>query len=138
MSAVREVVTGVLASAILAISGCSSSGKSGGGGSAGPTTADDLVDVAGLLRDHTLQFKRGPSRLADVSNNQQLYPRGYAAIQNGTIVVLWGVPMPAEGGRAAVIAYEKKVETEDGAVLLENGEIKKMTPDEFRSAPKAN
>ena len=136
MSAVRGLAAGVLAAAVLAIGGCSSSAGKTGGSSEGPTTADDLWEVAGLLRDHTLAQKRGPSRLSDVSNNQPLYPRGYQAIQNGLIVVLWGAPMPAEGGRDAIIAYEKKVETEGGAVLLENGEIKMMTPDEFRSAPK--
>jgi hypothetical protein len=136
MAAVRGLTLVALVVGVMAWTGCTSSSKSGGAAN-GPTVADDLFEVAGLLRDHTIQFQRGPARLADVANNQPLYPRGYHAIQNGTIVVLWGVPLPAEGGPANVIAYEKKSETEGGNVLLQNGEIKQMSASEFASAPKA-
>ena len=44
-----------------------------------------------------------------------------------------------EGDRApkGVVAYEKKVPDEGGYVLLQNGNVVKMTVAEFKSAPKA-
>jgi hypothetical protein len=36
-----------------------------------------------------------------------------------------------------VVAYEKKVPTEGGHVLLQDGTVKQMTAAEFQSAPKA-
>jgi hypothetical protein len=115
--------------------GCSSSPTESG--SAPPTAADHLLEVAGLLRDHTVEFKKGPAKLSDMAKNEPLYTRGYQAIKSGTVVVVWSVPMPMEGGGEGVIAYEKKAESEGGAVLLQNGKVKSMTADEFRSAPKA-
>jgi hypothetical protein len=37
-----------------------------------------------------------------------------------------------------VVAYEKKAETEDGWVLLQDGSVKRMTAAELQAAPKAN
>jgi len=101
--------------------------------------SEDLTDVAGLLRDYAVEYQRGPTKLTDLAKNQALYSRGYQAIKTGNIVVVWGVRMPlqGQGGGTGIIAYEKKVETEGGAVLLENGDIKKMTAAEFTAAPKA-
>jgi hypothetical protein len=120
--------------ALLVASGCSSGTKEQ---TANPVS-EDLTDVAGLLRDYTSEYKKAPAKLADVAKNQPLYPRGFQAIKVGNVVVVWGVRMPPQGeGGSGVIAYEKKVETEGGLVLLENGEVKQMTADEFKTAPKA-
>jgi hypothetical protein len=116
--------------------GCSSSGSQGQSANSGMT--DDLLEVAGMLRDFTAENQKGPAKLADVAKNQPLYPRGYQAVKAGTVVVVWGarMPLPGQGGGTGVIAYEKKAETDGGAVLLENGDIKNMTAAEFASAPK--
>lgn len=118
----------------LAAAGCSTSQNPG-------TTitpeVETMADVAGLLRDFTGEFQRGPTKLADTAKNEPLYSRGYHAVRSGTVVVVWGVPMPSTGGGTGVIAYEKKVETEGGLVLLQNGETKQMTAAEFAAAPKA-
>jgi hypothetical protein len=126
------VIVGVL---VLASTGCSTS--SSGSASAPPTAGDDLLEVSGLLRDYTAEFRKGPARVADLQKNEPLYTRGFQAVRTGAVVVVWGVPMPAEGGGDGVIAYEKKAETDGGAVLLQNGTVKQMTADEFRSAAKA-
>lgn len=119
----------------LLLGGCS--GNASLPPSDGPTASDDLADVAGLLRDHTAEFQRGPSKLADTAKNEPLYSRGYKAVRSGDIVVLWGVAMPLEGGGTAIVAYEKKVPSEGGGVLLLSGEVKQMSAAEFQSAPKA-
>jgi hypothetical protein len=104
----------------------------------GPTVGDDLVEVAGLLKDYAGEFNRGPTKLADLTKNQPLYPRGYQAIQAGQIVVIWGVKVRLDGsGPSNVVAYEKNAEAQGGSVLLENGELKKMSTAEFQAAPKA-
>jgi hypothetical protein len=135
----HRVLRSTAAAGLLALlaAGCSSSAPKD---SAAPLTAsDNLQEVAGLLRDYTVEHQRGPARLADLAKNQPLYPRGYEAVKTGAVVVVWGARMPlqGQGGGKGVIAYEKKAETEGGAVLLENGEVKNMTADEFKSAPKA-
>ena len=120
--------------AILVVAaGCSGSGAE----TISTPQSEDLADVAGLLRDYTSEFKKGPSKLADTARFQPLYSRGYGAIKDGRVVVVWEVPMPTEGGGTEIVAYEKKAETEGGIVLLQNGELKKMTAQEFQAASKA-
>ncbi len=114
--------------------GCASNGPQG---SSSPPPSENLTDVAGLLRDYTAEFNKGPSKLADMAKHETLYSRGYQAIKSGDVAVVWGVPMPNTGGGTGVIAYEKKVETVGGYVLLLSGEIKEMTANEFAAAPKA-
>jgi hypothetical protein len=56
-------------------------------------------------------------------------------IRSGDIVYMWGaghVP-----GGTQVVAYEKRVTTECGFVLLQDGTAKEMTAAEFQAAPKA-
>ena len=115
--------------------GCSTPGSEPRATEPGP--ADDLLEVAGLLRDYTAEFRKGPARLADVAKHEPLYTRGYQAVKSGAIVVVWGVPMVGEGAGTAVIAYEKKPETEGRNVLLQDGTIKRMTAEEFKAAPRA-
>ena len=103
----------------------------------GPGPSDDLLEAAGLLRDYTIENKRGPARLSEAQKFEPLYSRAYHGIQQGNLVVVWNVPMPLEGGAAAVIAYEKQAPSEGGFVLLQNGEIKQMSPADFTSTPKA-
>ena len=116
--------------------GCSSSNTQSG-------TVDEqfgtgLEEVGGLLRDYSADTGRAPTKLADLAKNEPLYPRGYQAIKSGSATVVWGVKMPPEGqGGEDIIAYETKVATGGGYVLLTNGKVKKMTADEFKSAPKA-
>ena len=120
----------------LGLAGCSGSPQS-----EGRTTpqATALTEVADLLRATTGPGGRGPARLADLARLEPQYPRGYQAVKSGEIVVVWGAPMAGEGetGTDAVIAYEKKVPTDGGLVLLHNGTVKEMSADAFKSAPKA-
>lgn len=122
----------LLASAVFLV-GCSSGPQE----SSNTPQVEMMADVAGLLRDYTADNNKGPSKLADLAKYETLYSRGYQQVKVGDIVVVWGVPMPMDGGGTGVIAYEKKAEAEGGAVLLENGSSKMMTAAEFKAAPKA-
>jgi len=135
MTATR--LAAVFAAACL-LAGCSL--RSGGDG--GPTDEGYtlLQDVNDLLRAAAGATGRPPSKFADLNPHQATFPRAHAAIKSGSVVVVWGTPLKGEGeaGRDdAVVAYQKDVPTEGGYVLLAAGEVKKMTPSEFQSAPKA-
>jgi hypothetical protein len=55
-------------------------------------------------------------------------------------VIVWGATMAGEGdggGAAEIVAYEKAAPTDGGAVLYQNGQVKKLSAAEFAAAPKA-
>ena len=118
--------------------GCSSN-TGGGGNSIAPQTAA-LQEVADLLRAASADG-RAPTKQADLTRFASAYPQGYQAVKSGEVVVIWGAKMAGEGEAGSapknIIAYEKKAETEGGWVLLQNGTVKEMTADEFKTAPKA-
>lgn len=82
---------------------------------------------------------RGYANTAELAHYEHGHPLGYQAVKAGEIVVVPGATMPGEGdkgGTTAIVAYEKDVPTQGGHVLLNNGTVKRMTADEFRTAPK--
>src|SRR5262245_29366415 len=100
-----------------------------------------LFEVNDLL--HGGGANGGPAtQLSDFEKRKSLFPRGYHAVKNGDIIVLWGVPPKGEGEvekgvRQEIVAYEKDVPSAGGYVLYSGGTIKKMTASEFAAAPKA-
>jgi hypothetical protein len=116
--------------------GCS--GSNTGQAVPGQETRVLLQEVNDLL--HTAAGGRAPTKLADLQRQEQNFPKGYAAVKSGEVVVLWGTPPQGEGqvgSNETVLAYEKAVPKDGGFVLLSAGTVKKMTPDEFNAAPKA-
>jgi hypothetical protein len=80
--------------------------------------------------------KTPPTRIREVEAVEPVFPAAYLGLVRGEIVYVWGAPvLPANGGK--VLAYEKKVESEAGWVLMQDGELKSMQPDEFSATPKA-
>jgi hypothetical protein len=134
--------TTALALLALTLAGCSSDAPSPSD-QQGPPKDLMLVQVGGLVSSAASENRRAPQSLAEVAKFESTYPLGYAAVKSGDVVVIWGASVAAEGdvaaGRAGtnVIAYEKQTPTEGGLVLLENGNVKKMSADEFKAAPKA-
>jgi hypothetical protein len=99
-----------------------------------------LQEVNDLLRAATGAAGRPPARLADLDRYQSMFPRAYAAVQSGNVVVVWGAALKGEGDASqdqTVVAYEKAAPTDGGHVLLSGGAVKKMTAAEFGAAPKA-
>jgi hypothetical protein len=127
----------VLAVLALVPGGCSSRKSATADG---PTRESELRELASLLILHSGQHRRGPSKPADLAEYEAGGPLAYRAVQSGELVVVWGATMPGEGeggGTDAVVAYEKKVPSEGGWVLLHNGNVKSMSAAEFQSAKKA-
>jgi hypothetical protein len=135
---IRSVRDCFLLTAALALSaGCESSG--GGGFEPSPENGDRyaLTEVGEILRNRMLNTTQPPRNPADIARYENAGPTGLGKVQKGEIVVLWGAN-PKDGASDQVLAYEKKTPQSGGFVLMQDGTtVKKLTPDEFRSAPKA-
>jgi len=122
----------------IALAGCSSSSKPNTQENAA-AAPNQLLEVAGMLRDYSATYNRGPAKAADLAAFETAYPFGFQAVKSGQIEVVWSATVAGEGGGGSesVVAYEKKVPAEGGYVLLENGKVKEMKPAEFQAAPRA-
>jgi hypothetical protein len=127
-----------LVAGLAVFAGCSSRSIPAGDVAGAPVS---IVETNELLKAATGALGHPPTKVADLDKHQSLFPRAYAAIKSGDILVLWGVQPKGEGdiarGGETVVAYEKNVPTEGGYVLFSAGTIKKMTAAEFSAAPKA-
>src|SRR5262245_27382427 len=94
-----------------------------------------LEDLGQMLKDLPAENRKPPAKLADLESVEPMIPVAGPAIRSGEVVYLWGTAYAAGGNQVA--AYEKKVPTEGGFVLLQDGTVKEMTASEFQAAPKA-
>lgn len=101
-----------------------------------------LQEVGDLYRLYEEVNKKPPTKPQDFAKFEQGMPLGYRQVKDGSVVVLWGAKLNdlADGANDSadeVLAYEKKVPQEGGAVLMKNRTLRAMTADEFKAAPKA-
>jgi hypothetical protein len=116
----------------------------GGCSSAGPTTADpesaEFQELSELFHAAAGRVGHAPTKLADLATAKGMFPKAYESVKSGNVIVIWGTAPKGEGdvgNNEAVLAYEKKVPTEGGFVLMSAGTVTKMTAAEFNSASKA-
>jgi hypothetical protein len=104
-----------------------------------PTNERGLKELARLYRNFTAKHKRPPKSLKELNVQGQQYPFAVSMIKSGDLIVQWGAPVSAEGETAdAVLAYVKTVPDQGGNVLMQDSRtIKRMTAQEFKTAPKA-
>lgn len=118
----------------LALPGCGAP-KAGGGGSDHRAALEEVAEVYQHFRDSK---KRAPTRLADLRPLSPIAPSGLPALENGDCIAVWGAGLSdAPGAGQAVLVYDKNVPQQGGYVLMQNGDVKKMTAQEFQAAPKA-
>ena len=128
----------ILTAAIALSTGCEPSGG-GGGFEVSPDNGDRyaLTEVGEILRNRMLDTTKPPRGQADIARYENAGPTGFGKVTKGEIVVLWGAN-PKDGASDQILAYEKKTPQTGGFVLMQDGTtVKKLTPDEFRAAPKA-
>lgn len=96
-----------------------------------------LEEVGELYRSAGARNKKPPASMKDLERSRDTFLLGYNAIQDGEVIVYWGVSVTS-GDEATdeILAYKSDVPTKGGPVLLKNGTIKTMTADEFKAAPK--
>jgi len=125
---------------VLGLAGCGSDNSEA-------AKAEALVrpvqDVGELYRMYITDHKKPPTKPEDFRRYQEANPDGYRQVKDGDVVVIWGValtdlsPEDSKDSADEVLAYEKKVPTEGGTVLMKNRTIQHMNADQFKAAPKA-
>jgi hypothetical protein len=88
MNPVRRVV---IVAGLGLLAGCSSQPKGA------PPETLVLQEVNDLLNSAAGAAGRPPAKLSDLDRYQSMYPRGYAAVKSGDVVVVWGTPLKGEG-----------------------------------------
>jgi hypothetical protein len=126
----------------LALSLCPGCGSSGGS----PVTGGDKVEqaksialseVGDLLRVRTEEGSKPPEKTTDLAKYERAFAVAYPKLKSGEIVLFLDTPLD-EGASDKVLAYEKQTPESGGLVLMQDGKtVRKMTPDEFKAAPKA-
>ncbi len=117
--------------ALLCLVGCSSNTPTAtvGGNRAA------LEELGEALKSLAEEGKKPPAALTAFGDLEPQLPVAGPLVRDGSIVYVWGAPYTT-GGKS-VIAYEKKVTSEGGFVLLQDGTVKEMSAAEFQAAPKA-
>ena len=120
------------------------SGAITGCGSAGSQKADEelfhnnaLEEVGTIYVSHLGDVKKPPTKLAEFAKYEIGMPTGFNELRSGNIIAFLGAS-PSDAEVDKVLAYEKSVPEAGGFVLMGDGKtVKKLTADEFKSAPKA-
>lgn len=76
-----------------------------------------------------------PKKMAEFLPLEPMAPVASEYLQKGEIVYLWGNGLKTDGTQ--IIAYQQGCETSGGWVLFENGQVKKLTSEDFSAADKA-
>lgn len=77
---------------------------------------------------------RGPKDLAPMAKG---YPQAVKAIRDRTVLLYWKTDLSdAPDSSSVVLAYASEVPTAGGQVLMRDGTIQTMTPDQFGAARK--
>ncbi len=97
----------------------------------------ELGEIFEMYRMATKEKNKPPTGVADFKRWIAGFPLGYQAVDSGKCVVFWGTNLAdASASRSQVLAYETDVPTQGGAVLMNDGQIKIMTAEEFKGTPK--
>ena len=94
-----------------------------------------LSDLWDLYSTASKTKGRPPAGPKELAGAEATNPEGWAALQTGECVLLYGGPAGSDPN--TVLAYEKAVPAAGGQVLMQNGQIKELTAAEFAAAPKA-
>lgn len=127
----RSRVLACLLGFALLLGGCAK--KTGAGGPANPG-ATLLGEIREMVGDYVKSHGKAPGKLQDLAQLEQIYPSGFQALKSGECVVVYNTK--PDKASNAVLAYEKDVPKKGGSVLMSNGTVKEMTPQEFEAAKK--
>ena len=125
--------TALFAVFAFALCGCGHSAKNAA--VRGNDQREALGEIGQLLKRLSTEGRLPPGKLAELEAVEPLLPVAGPLIRSGIVVYVWGTPYRADG--SAVAAYEKQVAEEGGHVLLQDGAIREMTVEEFKTAMKA-
>jgi hypothetical protein len=110
-----------------------------GPSTAGPESHEEFTisQVAQIFQMRHRAQKPAPKGIKDVEDRQAVVPAAVAAIKSGDVKVYWGVGID-DGPEAAstVLAFQKDVPENGGEVLMQDGNARRMTAEEFKAAKK--
>lgn len=139
----RRRSLGLVAALLLGLT----AGCGGGSTPTGPGSPEDSVmlqNFAEEYRMYSISMKHPPRKADDIKVMKTLALSTVEAIDKGDLIVQWGSTLPdlkEEPGQSTapeILAYGKEVPEEGGYVLHLDRTVTKMTPDEFKAAPKAS
>ena len=94
-----------------------------------------MEDLGQFLNGLPGDGKKPPSKMSEFIPLEPMAPVVGDMMKSGDVIYIWGSAIIPNS--KSIIGHEKKVETDGGWVLLQDGTVKKMSADEFKSAPKA-
>lgn len=98
---------------------------------------NSMAELGELLRLRKADTGTPPAKAADFARYEMGFPEGYRKVKAGDVVLFFGAPI-VDGDTSHVLAYEKQTPESGGYVLMSDATtVKKMSPEEFKSAPKA-
>jgi hypothetical protein len=138
MRTTRRIAGALAALAVLA---CMLACGAFSGSAANQRVANDLKQLAIAYHNFHDSHARGPASAAEW-NKMAASPDDKAlisAVAAGEYVFYWNVKFTAltAGTATTVLGYEKQVPTAGGLVVMADGAVVTLTPQEFASAPKA-
>lgn len=106
---------------------------------AGTGTVQDVSKEAGegivQLRDLLVDSGKPLQKQAEIANFALRYPVAVDEVTKGSLAVVWGAGIQeGSSGTAAIIGYQTDAETQGGWVIRANGNIEKITAEDFKKA----
>ncbi len=102
---------------------------------------NDLKIVVLAYNLHTLDRQRPPAKAEDLAPYFENDKRLLEALKSGKIQFQYNVPIAdiikAKGIANTILAYEKNLPTKGGYAAFANGDVKKLTAEEFKKTPLA-
>lgn len=101
----------------------------------GPSSEQAMKDLKAMLEQMEKEKQPMPRGVQDLTAFGPAFPAAEVFLQNGAITYAWGTKISTAGAAAeTVIAFESNADKEGGFVLMQDGNIKKMTAEEFNAA----
>ncbi len=99
-------------------------------------SANDLKQIGLAYHNHVDTFNKAPARAEDIAPFFENDKRLLDLLKNEDVVFCYNVtPTQMTSGTSnTVLAYFKEVPDKGGLVLMGDGSVKKMSPDEFKKA----
>lgn len=140
----RDHISGVLlvlmSSLILVSSGCGSSAPTDSGIE---ETAEfqGLKNLGEMYRIVSTRTKRPPKDIDELRQAEDEVPGGFSSLGEGNVAIFFGVGVPetppAGDAGQAILAYERLAPSQGGLVLYVDGNVKRLSTEEFKAAKKA-
>jgi hypothetical protein len=98
-----------------------------------------LKEIGLMYHAYHDMYNKGPSGMQDLQQLASQYPDGYAGLQSGQFVLIYGGKLQEmiQGTSNTVLGYEAAVPNSGGLVIMADGAVRQMTAQEFANAPKA-